>query len=80
MSNYFFFCRLYERLGEEDNAAAAYTKYCTDELRPVVGDQTELYHAYKTLAHYHSRKGQLEEANNYAYMCLEHLEVRNQVK
>lgn len=47
-----------------------------DDTRTAVSEQSELYHAYKMLANYHLRRGQLDDANNYAYKCLEHSEVK----
>lgn len=73
-----FFHRLYDKLNETDNAAAAYTEYCLKEEEQRTGvydDQNEFFNAFQYLANYHLQKNQLEEAYTYAYKCLEHEEV-----
>lgn len=69
--------RLYDNLNDVDNAAAAYTEYCLSEHKPTPynGDQANLYSAYRYLANYHMKKGQLDDAYTYAYKCLESEEV-----
>lgn len=79
MHIYFLFCyRLYEKLGEHDHAAKAYTDFVTDEFRSV--DRTELSHAYKYLTQYYLKKEQLDEANLYAQKCLQFDETKEEAK
>lgn len=76
---YFLFChRLYEKLGEYDPAAAAYTDFVTGECRTV--DRTELSHAYKYLTQYHLKKEQLDQANHFAQKCLQFDETKEEAK
>lgn len=73
------FChRLYEKLGEYDPAAAAYTDFVTGECRTV--DRTELSHAYKYLTQYHLKKEQLDQANYFAQKCLQFDETKEEAK
>lgn len=72
------FChRLYEKLGEHDYAAEAYTDFVM-EFRSV--DRTELSHAYKYLTQYHLKKEQLDQANHYAQKCLQFDETKEEAK
>lgn len=70
--------RLYEKLGEHDHAAAAYTDFVEDEFRNV--DRTELSHAFKYLTQYHLKKEQLDRANHYAQKCLQFDETKEEAK
>lgn len=70
--------RLYEKLGEHDHAAAAYTDFVMDESRNV--DRTELSHAYKYLTQYHLKREQLDQANHYAQKCLQFDETKEEAK
>lgn len=70
--------RLYDKLKEYDNAAAAFTEYCLreeDNKARFNDDQTEFYAAFQYLANYHLKKGQLDEAYSYAYKCMENDQV-----
>lgn len=61
-----------------DNAAFAFTEYCLREVEQKTAncdDQIELYNAFQYLAHYHLKKGCLDDAYANAYKCLEHEEV-----
>lgn len=61
-----------------DNAAFAFTEYCLREVEQKNAnsdDQIELYNAFQYLAHYHLKKGCLDDAYANAYKCLEHEEV-----
>ncbi|KAL0132742.1 hypothetical protein PUN28_000464 [Cardiocondyla obscurior] len=69
---------LYEKLGEDDHAAAAYTDFVMDEFRSV--DRTELSHAYKYLTQYYLEKEQLDQANHYAQKCLQFDETKEEAK
>lgn len=76
---HFSFCRrLYEKLGEHDHAAAAYTDFVMDEFRSI--DRTDLSHAYKYLTQYHLKKEQLDQANHYAQKCLQFDETKEEAK
>lgn len=70
--------RLYEKLGEHDNAAAAYTDFVMDESRNT--DRTDLSHAYKYLTQYHLKREQLDQANHYAQKCLQFDETKEEAK
>lgn len=70
--------RLYEKLGEHDHAAAAYTDFVMDEFRSV--DRTELSHAYKYLTQYHLKREQLDLANHFAQKCLQFDETKEEAK
>lgn len=69
---------MYEKLGEHDQAAAAYTDFVMDEFRNT--DKTESSHAYKFLTQYHLKKEQLDQANLYAQKCLEFDETKDEAK
>ncbi|XP_029681036.1 cell division cycle protein 23 homolog [Formica exsecta] len=69
---------LYEKLGEHDHAAAAYTDFVMDEFRSV--DRTELSHAYKYLTQYHLKREQLDHANHFAQKCLQFDETKEEAK
>lgn len=69
---------MYDNFNDVDNAAAAYTEFCLSESKPTQysGEQANLYGAYRYLANYHMKKGQIDNAYTYAYKCLEYEEVR----
>lgn len=69
---------LYEKLGEHEHAAAAYTDFVMDEFRSV--DRTELSHAYKYLTQYHLKREQLDLANHFAQKCLQFDETKEEAK
>ncbi|KAJ8686394.1 hypothetical protein QAD02_022188 [Eretmocerus hayati] len=69
---------LYEKLGHQDNAAAAYTDFVTDELRNT--DRAELSQAYKFLTQYHLKRDELDQANHYAQKCLQYDETKEEAK
>lgn len=73
-----FFFRLYDKIGETDNAASAFTEYCLkdDDFkdRPYE-EQAEFFAALQYLANYHLKRGELDDAYIYAYKCLECDEV-----
>ncbi|XP_020281647.1 cell division cycle protein 23 homolog [Pseudomyrmex gracilis] len=73
---------LYEKLGEHDNAAAAYKDFVTDEYRGVDRrvESTELSHAYKYLTQYHLKREELDQANHYAQKCLDFDETKEEAK
>lgn len=70
--------RLYEKLGEHDHAAAAYTDFVMDDYRNV--ERSELSHAYIYLTQYHLKKEQLDQANHYAQKCLQFEETKEEAK
>lgn len=70
--------RLYEKLGEHDHAAAAYTDFVMDEFRSV--DRTELSNAYLYLTNYHLKREQLDHANHFAQKCLQFDETKEEAK
>lgn len=70
--------RLYEKLGEHDHAATAYTDFVVDEYRNV--DRKELSHAYIYLTQYHLKREQLDQANHYAQKCLQFDETKEEAK
>lgn len=74
----YIYCRLYEKLGEHDHAAAAYTDFVMDEFRNA--DRTDLSHAYKYLTQYHLKREQLDYANHYAQKCLQFDETKEEAK
>lgn len=69
---------MYEKLGEHEHAAAAYTDFVMDEFRSV--DRTELSHAYKYLTQYHLKREQLDLANHFAQKCLQFDETKEEAK
>lgn len=71
-------CRLYEKLGEHDQAAASYADFVADEFRNV--DRKELSHAYIYLTQYHLKKKELDQANHYAQKCLQFDETKEEAK
>lgn len=70
--------RLYEKLGEHDYAAAAYSNFVLDEFRNA--DRADLSHAYKYLTQYHLKREQLDHANHYAQKCLQFDETKEEAK
>lgn len=73
-----FAFRLYDKLAEIENAAAAFTEFCLREdgrEQKTVEEQAEFYNALQYLANYHLKKGELDDAYTYAYKCLECEEV-----
>ncbi|XP_020293344.1 cell division cycle protein 23 homolog [Pseudomyrmex gracilis] len=73
---------LYEKLGEHDNAAAAYKDFVTDEYRGIDRrvESTELSHAYKYLTQYHLKREELDRANHYAQKCIDFDEIKEEAK
>ncbi|XP_043522486.1 cell division cycle protein 23 homolog isoform X1 [Frieseomelitta varia] len=69
---------LYEKLGEHDHAAAAYTDFVMDEF--INADRADLSHAYKYLTQYHLKREQLDHANHYAQKCLQFDETKEEAK
>ncbi|XP_066595243.1 cell division cycle protein 23 homolog [Prorops nasuta] len=69
---------LYEKLGEQEHAAAAYTEFVMDEFRNA--DRAELSHAYKYLTIFHLKLEQLDQANHYAQKCLQFDETKEEAK
>lgn len=69
---------LYEKLGEHDHAAAAYTDFVTDEH--INADRSDLSHAYKYLTQYHLKFDQLDRADHYAQKCLQFDETKEEAK
>ena len=53
--------RLYERTSEADQAAAAYTQYIKETEGQGIPDRDEQGVAYKFLASYHLRQGELPQ-------------------
>lgn len=78
MKNNLYNFRLYEKLGEHDQAAAAYTDFIMDESKN--SESTELSHAYKYLTQYHLKREQLDQANHYAQKCLQFDETKEEAK
>ncbi|XP_014216775.1 cell division cycle protein 23 homolog isoform X2 [Copidosoma floridanum] len=69
---------LYEKLGQHNNAAAAYVDFVTDECKN--SDRAELSHAYKFLTQYHLKLNELDDANHYAQKCLQYDETKEEAK
>ncbi|KAK1136234.1 hypothetical protein K0M31_000799 [Melipona bicolor] len=69
---------LYEKLGEHDHAASAYTDFVMDEF--INADRADLSHAYKYLTQYHLKREQLDHANHYAQKCLQFDETKEEAK
>ncbi|XP_058798660.1 cell division cycle protein 23 homolog isoform X2 [Phymastichus coffea] len=69
---------LYEKLGQQDNAAAAYTDFVNDEFRN--SERAELSNAYKFLTQYHISQNELDQANHYAQKCLQYDETKEEAK
>lgn len=73
--------RLYDKLNETENAAAAFTEYCLREEDDIQKDtvkgvdSSEFYNALQYLANYHLKKDELDNAYTYAYKCMECEEV-----
>ncbi len=66
----FQLAKLFERGGDCDQAAAAYHQYITDsEMQGVDNDRDQQSLAYRFLAQYFVRKGQLEDAYDYGQRC-----------
>ena len=78
---YLYWNRLYESTGDLDQAAAAYHQYIIDsEAEGTTDDRDQQSKAYKYLAHYHTRRGNYEEANHFAQKCTEYADTREDGK
>lgn len=77
---------LYEKMGEKDKAAAAYSDFISrsaannEDLGQVSNHMQELAHAYKYIANYYSFKGDYHLANAAAQKCIEFPETRDEGK
>ncbi|XP_033757440.1 cell division cycle protein 23 homolog [Pecten maximus] len=72
--------RLHEKLHEEDQAASAYTDYINEASRQGNYNPEDQSQAYKYLANYHLKLGQLDEAFTAAQKCSEFPETREEAK
>ncbi|KAK2155810.1 hypothetical protein LSH36_230g00037 [Paralvinella palmiformis] len=72
--------RLFERLGEDDQAAAAFTEYLSEVERRGVYSTEDQSSAYRFLANYHLKRGNLEEAFFAAQKCTEYDETKEEGK
>lgn len=70
--------RLYEKLGESDQAAAAYIDFVADEFRNA--DRSETSRAYKYLTMYYLKRDQLDQASHYAQKCLQFDDTKEDAK
>lgn len=69
---------MYDKLDEIENAAAVYIEYCLreeDRDDKIPEEQRDYYNALQYLANYYLKKGNLDDANTYAYKCMECEEV-----
>ncbi|KAF8793647.1 Cell division cycle protein 23 like protein [Argiope bruennichi] len=72
--------RMYEKLNEEKQSAAAYTDYIRDAEARNATDRDELCHAYLYLAKYYYEHLKLEEAHDNAQKCLDYPETKEDAK
>ncbi|KAF7287587.1 hypothetical protein GWI33_005945 [Rhynchophorus ferrugineus] len=75
--------KLYDKLDEIENAAAVYIEYCLreeDRDDKIPEEQRDYYNALQYLANYYLKKGNLDDANTYAYKCMECEETKEQGK
>ncbi|XP_067007530.2 cell division cycle protein 23 homolog isoform X3 [Anabrus simplex] len=72
--------KLYDKQNESEPAALAYTEYVTDCDTRQVGDKSELSQAFRYLANYYVKRGQLDDAYPYAQKCLEYEETKEEGK
>ena len=70
--------KLHERQGDVEKAIPAYMKFCEDEMAVV--DKTSLSHAYLTLSTYFEKTAQYQQAQHYAYKCLDHEETKKEAE
>ncbi|PSN36214.1 Cell division cycle protein 23 [Blattella germanica] len=69
---------LYDKLQEQDHAAAAYTEYVTEnESR---ADKSEMSQAFRYLANYYVKRNRVDDAYKYAQKCLEFEETKEEGK
>ncbi|CAH1791415.1 unnamed protein product [Owenia fusiformis] len=72
--------KLYEILNEKDSAAAAYTEYINETERQGMFNFDEQPQAYRYLANYHLKNGQLDDAHTAAQKCTEFNATREEGK
>jgi anaphase-promoting complex subunit 8 len=77
----FHLAKLYERTGDSEQAAAAYSQFIVDaEAEGMSDDRDQLSRAYRYLAQFHVKRGQLEDAYRYAQKCTEFADTREEGK
>lgn len=72
--------RLYSKLDEHDQAAAAYNQYIVETENQGITDRDEQSSAYKYLAEYYIKQEMLDEAYDFAMKCTEFTDAREDGK
>ena len=76
----FQLARLYERTNDTEQAAAAFHQYIQDTESLGITERDQQSRAYRSLAQYHMKKGQYEDAYQYAQKCTEFQDTREEGK
>ncbi|KAK3096228.1 hypothetical protein FSP39_024698 [Pinctada imbricata] len=76
----FKLAKIHERLGEEDQAASAYTEYINESNRQGIINTEDQSQAHKYLANYYLSRGMLDEAAAAAQKCTEFVETKEEAK
>jgi len=72
--------RLYDRTGEQDQAAAAYKQYIEETEAQGITERDDQSGAYKYLANYYLKQDLLHEAHDFAMKCTDFPDVREEAK
>jgi len=77
----FHLARLYEKTEDSDQAAAAYHQFIDESEGDAISeDRDQQSRAYRFLAHYHFKQGQLDDAFGYAQKCTQYADTREDGK
>ena len=72
--------RLYDKTGDQEQAAAAYSQYIQETEAQGITERDDQSGAYKYLANYYLKHDMLNEAQDCAMKCTEFPDVREEAK
>ena len=77
----FHLARLYEKTDDADQAAAAYHQFIEESVSDTISeDRDQQSRAYRFLAQYQFKQGNLDEAFEYAQKCTQYADTREEGK
>jgi len=76
----FQLAKMYEHVGEVDQAASAYHQYIVDTEDQGIADRDQQSRAYKYLAQYFVKQAKWDDAYTYAQKCTEFINTREEGK
>jgi len=76
----FQLAKMYEQVGDVDQAASAYHQYIVDTEDQGIADRDQQSRAYKFLAQYYVKQGIWDHAYTYAQKCTEFINTREEGK